>query len=764
VTHDIHSTTIYLACILFCLVTPSLGLPAPRLSGENDVDTATSDMTDFFVSLNGDDMLGDGTIENPWRTIQHAIAMINAPATITLLPGNYVENVRINKSLELVGAYDAAVTLIASSNCSSALRICADNVTVHGISIVNAISPYAKPAGLVVERVQNCTLQNLTLSYNYNGVFLDHSANCTITNTSICNNTNAGIILSYAHHNCIKTSNIHANAHNGIELIGSDNNSILDTRIEDNALPCIDNANIWYAGLYMDGANRNLINHNSLIRNKYSGIHILRSNNNSMLGNYIAESRHGIYIQESTYPLYHSTDNLFVNNTICRTMHDVYDRYENTYTNNYFVDNLQASLMTCTELTQYVHVNDVISFSFTVTSINGTPNSEYDYTITLTPHEQLAVSRINQTIEGTFSVTRLGTYTLQMSITDSGQNTAQRYYLLFVNASGRTTTQYFIRGVAPTHGQPAGTDAKSLLFTPPNELETWQCAAWVQNSPDDVPDTYPFASIDSIETQSWIGFGGWKNRGSLFGFMGLQRYETFDYDVDINASIPAEEEYLWVVQEFTDIRWSMEYEWNWYWLALKLYGCGPHWMTKPEQPSYATITRLYTTTPAIEGVSSHTAQVLAATCQADDNTTAQILLAGNGYIELDLQMPNTKITYTVRLDGDDQNVGICSVMQTNGHIQICLNITEYSNEHVLEIACSTQSYLCGDTNGDGSINISDAVYLINYVFVSGSPAPTPFLCIGDANGDGTVNISDAVWIINYVFLGGPAPSERCCNK
>jgi hypothetical protein len=30
---------------------------------------------------------------------------------------------------------------------------------------------------------------------------------------------------------------------------------------------------------------------------------------------------------------------------------------------------------------------------------------------------------------------------------------------------------------------------------------------------------------------------------------------------------------------------------------------------------------------------------------------------------------------------------------------------------------------------------------------------------GDANCDGTVNVSDAVWIINYVFVGGAAPGD-----
>jgi hypothetical protein len=66
-------------------------------------------------------------------------------------------------------------------------------------------------------------------------------------------------------------------------------------------------------------------------------------------------------------------------------------------------------------------------------------------------------------------------------------------------------------------------------------------------------------------------------------------------------------------------------------------------------------------------------------------------------------------------------------------------------------------YICGDANRDHAVNVSDAVRIINYVFVGGDP-PQP-LESGDANCDGTCNVSDAVWIINYVFVGGNIPCD-----
>jgi plastocyanin len=68
--------------------------------------------------------------------------------------------------------------------------------------------------------------------------------------------------------------------------------------------------------------------------------------------------------------------------------------------------------------------------------------------------------------------------------------------------------------------------------------------------------------------------------------------------------------------------------------------------------------------------------------------------------------------------------------------------------------------VCGDANGDKTVNVGDAVSLINYVFKGGA-APVP-VCAGDANGDSNANVGDAVYLINFVFKGGPAPSTTCC--
>ena len=65
--------------------------------------------------------------------------------------------------------------------------------------------------------------------------------------------------------------------------------------------------------------------------------------------------------------------------------------------------------------------------------------------------------------------------------------------------------------------------------------------------------------------------------------------------------------------------------------------------------------------------------------------------------------------------------------------------------------------MIGDANNDGEVQIGDAVYIINYVFIGGT-APYPF-ATGDVNCDNKVNITDVVFLINYLFRNGNQPGD-----
>ena len=65
------------------------------------------------------------------------------------------------------------------------------------------------------------------------------------------------------------------------------------------------------------------------------------------------------------------------------------------------------------------------------------------------------------------------------------------------------------------------------------------------------------------------------------------------------------------------------------------------------------------------------------------------------------------------------------------------------------------SFTRGDANGDGIIDLGDAVCILNYLFKGDDP-PDP-LEAGDANCDGIVDLADVVYLLNYLFKGGDPP-------
>ncbi len=123
---------------------------------------------------------------------------------------------------------------------------------------------------------------------------------------------------------------------------------------------------------------------------------------------------------------------------------------------------------------------------------------------------------------------------------------------------------------------------------------------------------------------------------------------------------------------------------------------------------------------------------------------------GSSYVIQDLTVPPTtnwvgeyigiaikdSIAYTVFTD-----------FQQTGNSDIFIDMT----------ANPSQSYLCGDADASGAVDIDDVVYLINYIF-GGGPAPVP-LAAGDADCSGNIDIDDVVYLINYIFGGGPAPCD-----
>ncbi len=64
-------------------------------------------------------------------------------------------------------------------------------------------------------------------------------------------------------------------------------------------------------------------------------------------------------------------------------------------------------------------------------------------------------------------------------------------------------------------------------------------------------------------------------------------------------------------------------------------------------------------------------------------------------------------------------------------------------------------FILGDVNDDEEIDISDVIYLVNYLFLGGSE-PLPYQA-GDVNHDDNIDTGDLIYLINYLFIGGSPP-------
>jgi hypothetical protein len=68
------------------------------------------------------------------------------------------------------------------------------------------------------------------------------------------------------------------------------------------------------------------------------------------------------------------------------------------------------------------------------------------------------------------------------------------------------------------------------------------------------------------------------------------------------------------------------------------------------------------------------------------------------------------------------------------------------------------TYTLGDVNADDKVDLSDVIYLANYL-LKGGPAPSP-LEAGNIDCNNGINLADVIYLANYLLKGGPAP-ELC---
>ena len=84
-------------------------------------------------------------------------------------------------------------------------------------------------------------------------------------------------------------------------------------------------------------------------------------------------------------------------------------------------------------------------------------------------------------------------------------------------------------------------------------------------------------------------------------------------------------------------------------------------------------------------------------------------------------------------------------------------VADSSNHRIQKFQFATPRFRRADGNQDGDVNISDAVCILNWLFLGGSEPG----CVAatNTNGDEAVDISDPVYLLGFLFFGGPPPVE-----
>jgi len=194
-----------------------------------------------------------------YTSIQDAVNAASSGDIIHVYSGNYNENVEINKILTITGE-NKANTIISGATDG-------DVVTINNANYVN---------------ISGFTIQN-AVGTGYACIFTNEVQNCKITD-NIIKNSHDGIYLLGSNENIISGNTIGDNIGNGISLIASVDNEIKSNIIQNNDVD----------GIYFyQGSSSNKIYQNTITGNLYYGIILISSYSNTIYLNDFSDNGMG---------------------------------------------------------------------------------------------------------------------------------------------------------------------------------------------------------------------------------------------------------------------------------------------------------------------------------------------------------------------------------------------------------------------------------------------------------------------------------------
>ncbi|MEE9431846.1 MAG: right-handed parallel beta-helix repeat-containing protein [Melioribacteraceae bacterium] len=267
--------------------------------------------TNYYVSTSGSDLLNDGSLANPWLTIQYGIDQLNAGDVLEIRGGTYNEKLGIDVSgnssayITIRNYLNEEVIIDASTFNDDASIIWTDNayLIIEGLHLTNNIFNFA--SGLTLQgaahhiEIINNKISNIKFSANPNApvtnntnavpllIYADDPVNSlnniTISGNEVFNNQtgyseniSCGGNFTYF---VIENNIVRDNTNIGIDIGGNYLPSILPPELDHGRNGIIRN-NLVYncnadystaAGIYIDGGKDIIVENNICYHNGYGG-------------------------------------------------------------------------------------------------------------------------------------------------------------------------------------------------------------------------------------------------------------------------------------------------------------------------------------------------------------------------------------------------------------------------------------------------------------------------------------------------------------
>ncbi|MBC7451955.1 MAG: right-handed parallel beta-helix repeat-containing protein [Cytophagales bacterium] len=289
--------------------------------------------TNYYVSASGGNNANAGTLAKPWGTIQYGLNHMLAGDTLNVLNGTYTEKLKVPVSGITLRNYTGHAPVIDANGITSQKAIIeivnVSTVRVKGLELKNSIMKDAQ--GILVDgncqhiSIQNCVLHDIHFSSNAGAavnantnaqgiIVYGSNATTAMTDINILNNQLYNCRLGYSEGIAvngnvdgfvISGNLVHDLTNIGIDIIGHEGTS--SNAANDQARNGIATYNIVHhcvsayatsAGLYIDGGNNIIVEHNTSYHNGY-GIEVGCENK--------GKTTDGIIIR----------DNVFYDNEIC---------------------------------------------------------------------------------------------------------------------------------------------------------------------------------------------------------------------------------------------------------------------------------------------------------------------------------------------------------------------------------------------------------------------------------------------------------------